>query len=321
MTPEEAAAVLGVTVASTEEEVKASFRRRARLTHPDRFAGATQRDLDDASAEFVRVGAARDVLLAFVAARRESPQPSGSNAGSANSNNPRQSSGSRSTMDFETFAAAFEEAAWGETPPPSPQGESQGTGAQPQPEHHFDSSSSSASSASRFARERTVSPPTKQTASRGSWWDRFGSGVTGVVVLVVLLLVLVGDPLWFVSNQGNSDAGVNGPSTNAPGSPDGLVDQEIMSLLDLEWSQSIPIESANNCAEFGCATLRVVAPALLECSAARFRVGFSRTESSAAEQFATKLASIGPGGRDLVFLFPTDEELVWISVDSVECVR
>lgn len=62
MTPEVAAAILGVSPSASTAEIHAAYARRARLTHPDRFAGAPAVDVAAATAEFLRVKAARDVL-------------------------------------------------------------------------------------------------------------------------------------------------------------------------------------------------------------------------------------------------------------------
>lgn len=62
MTPEIAAAILNLPLSSTREEVEVAYRRRARMTHPDRFSGAPQQDLNDAAVEFTRIGEARGVL-------------------------------------------------------------------------------------------------------------------------------------------------------------------------------------------------------------------------------------------------------------------
>lgn len=55
MTPDEAAALLGVSVSAGPEEVAQAFRRRARAVHPD--AGGS-------GEEFIRLAQARDALLA-----------------------------------------------------------------------------------------------------------------------------------------------------------------------------------------------------------------------------------------------------------------
>lgn len=62
MTPEVAAAILGVSPSAAPDEIHAAYARRARLTHPDRFAGAPAVDVAAATSEFLRVKAARDVL-------------------------------------------------------------------------------------------------------------------------------------------------------------------------------------------------------------------------------------------------------------------
>ena len=63
MTPEAAAAILNVEVGAGPDDVRAAYKLKSRMTHPDRFAGAQAKDLAHAQAEFVRVGIARDVLL------------------------------------------------------------------------------------------------------------------------------------------------------------------------------------------------------------------------------------------------------------------
>jgi curved DNA-binding protein CbpA len=70
MTREAAAAILGVSAFASRAEIMAAFLLRARLTHPDRFAGAPAGDIAAASREFVRVSAARDLLCATVAIER-----------------------------------------------------------------------------------------------------------------------------------------------------------------------------------------------------------------------------------------------------------
>ena len=62
MTPEVAAAILGVSPSAEPAEIHAAYARRARMTHPDRFAGAPAVDVAAATSEFLRVKAARDVL-------------------------------------------------------------------------------------------------------------------------------------------------------------------------------------------------------------------------------------------------------------------
>ena len=63
MTPAEAALLLGIAVTATPEQIEAAYKARARMTHPDRFAGASSDELSDASARFVQLTQARDLLL------------------------------------------------------------------------------------------------------------------------------------------------------------------------------------------------------------------------------------------------------------------
>jgi hypothetical protein len=67
MTPAEAAALLGVRTDATHEEVLRAFRRSARASHPDLLVGATASEVAAAEERFVRVSAARDILLKIAA--------------------------------------------------------------------------------------------------------------------------------------------------------------------------------------------------------------------------------------------------------------
>jgi hypothetical protein len=63
MTPDEAAAVLGIRLDADEAEVDRAYRRLARELHPDRFIGAPESSVQAANVLFVDVTAARDILL------------------------------------------------------------------------------------------------------------------------------------------------------------------------------------------------------------------------------------------------------------------
>lgn len=82
MTPEQAAIELGVAVDASEREVRAAYRRAARDVHPDRQAGASMREAALASATFVRVTDARDVLLARASRRAAAGASAGAAAAS-----------------------------------------------------------------------------------------------------------------------------------------------------------------------------------------------------------------------------------------------
>ncbi len=63
MTPEDAAAILGVAAGASRKQVEQAYRRLARESHPDRMAGAALRDQALAQAKFVKATEARTVLF------------------------------------------------------------------------------------------------------------------------------------------------------------------------------------------------------------------------------------------------------------------
>jgi hypothetical protein len=63
MTLIEAAALLGVAEDASRADIEGAFKRLARLSHPDRFAGASAARSAAAAAEFIRITEARDLLL------------------------------------------------------------------------------------------------------------------------------------------------------------------------------------------------------------------------------------------------------------------
>jgi hypothetical protein len=72
MTPEEAAAVLGVAPDATPPEIERAYRRLARDLHPDRFAGRPDHEVRAANERFVVVTRAHETLL--VLTRLRGPQ-------------------------------------------------------------------------------------------------------------------------------------------------------------------------------------------------------------------------------------------------------
>jgi hypothetical protein len=80
MTPEAAAANLGIAVDAGASEIEAAYRRKARLTHPDRFADGSAAQLRNAATQFTRAGIARDTLLARPRAASAVRVPSGPEA-------------------------------------------------------------------------------------------------------------------------------------------------------------------------------------------------------------------------------------------------
>ena len=63
MSPDDAASVLGIAPWATRDEVEAAYARRARESHPDRFAGESAERVAAASREFIAVTDARAILL------------------------------------------------------------------------------------------------------------------------------------------------------------------------------------------------------------------------------------------------------------------
>lgn len=64
MTPDAAAAILNVDTSASPDELKAAYRVRSKMWHPDRFASGTALERADASAEFVRITEAYELLAA-----------------------------------------------------------------------------------------------------------------------------------------------------------------------------------------------------------------------------------------------------------------
>lgn len=62
MTPAEAASILRVSPDATAAEIEHAYRVRARQCHPDRIPNATREQASAATAEFIRVADAREVL-------------------------------------------------------------------------------------------------------------------------------------------------------------------------------------------------------------------------------------------------------------------
>ena len=73
MTPDEAAAVLGVRRDADGAEIDRAYRHLARELHPDRFAGRPAADVLAANERFVDVTRARDVLLRSAVDRVRGP--------------------------------------------------------------------------------------------------------------------------------------------------------------------------------------------------------------------------------------------------------
>ncbi|MBM7504268.1 J domain-containing protein [Agromyces aurantiacus] len=71
MSPDEAAAVLGVARDAELADIDRAYRRLARELHPDRYVGRPVEESTAAAARFIQVAHAREVLVAF--ANRPAP--------------------------------------------------------------------------------------------------------------------------------------------------------------------------------------------------------------------------------------------------------
>jgi hypothetical protein len=110
VTPSEAAAILQVGTGASVADIDRAFQRGARISHPDRFVGATDAAIRAATAEFVRLIEARDLMRA--AAPRSAPR-------SAPRVTPRPepvidplAGGSGEPLSFERFVQIRDAHAW-----------------------------------------------------------------------------------------------------------------------------------------------------------------------------------------------------------------
>ena len=94
MTPDEAAAVLGIDRDADESAIDRAYRRLARELHPDRYVGAPASAVRAASDRFVDVTRARSVLLGSAATRARAGAGAGVGAGTPPAT-PSQDTGPR----------------------------------------------------------------------------------------------------------------------------------------------------------------------------------------------------------------------------------
>jgi len=166
MTPEQAAALLGVHVFASKVDVEKAFIRQARVVHPDFFAGGTPGRLQAAHADFIRISNARKVLLDRIEERAMAggaPHPS-----ARSSAEPSAGAGpSERPLSFDEYLAAREFMAWNQNPDAAT-----ATSSRPEAE------------AGAGAREPAPS-------RRFRPWLAFGATLgTGAMILVAVMLVL-----------------------------------------------------------------------------------------------------------------------------------
>jgi hypothetical protein len=98
MTPDEAAAVLGIGRDADETAIDRAYRRLARELHPDRYVGAPATAVRAASDRFIDVTRAREVLLGSAAARAGAGAGAGAGMGAAAP--PPRSGGGPRTVEY-----------------------------------------------------------------------------------------------------------------------------------------------------------------------------------------------------------------------------
>lgn len=81
MSPERAAAILGVAPTASASEIRAAYNGLARLAHPDRFAGGSTKEQTDAAARFIRLTEAYEVLRLTSGVGGGRPDTAGSGMG------------------------------------------------------------------------------------------------------------------------------------------------------------------------------------------------------------------------------------------------
>lgn len=158
MTPDEAAAVLGVRRDADGAEIDRAYRHLARELHPDRFAGHPAADIRAANERFVDVTRARDVLLRSALDRVPGPT---------------NGTGGTGGRGGDATGGADGEAKGGTT-----DGAKGGTTARPW---------------IRIVDERVVDAPTPAAAGPTSWW-LFATWT--LLLLVGAVLALSGLPVW-----------------------------------------------------------------------------------------------------------------------------
>lgn len=281
MSAETAAAVLDVGPSATRQEVDRAFRLRARLCHPDRFAGAPAADLAAASAEFIRVCDAREVLHRRLATAPRTPtappsSPPWASAGSASTGRrqgstappPRAPSSANRhqppappptpTMSFAEYVRARDAASWVYESP---------TGAPP-----------------------SWAPPAPSAQARRPWGKpprMHRTSTSFRVALLVLAVISVGGYLAMLlasgvtTRIGQIAAPLPVPAWTAT---DLLANASVLPVMD-EATLTASCQT-----EFGCWVWSVTARA--DCPVTTITVGFSDTADGVATRTTTQQTAV-----------------------------
>lgn len=112
MTPDEAAAVLGVRLDADEAEIEHAYRRLARELHPDRVAGSSPGTVRAANDRFVSVMTAHEVLLRVARAQARAAQSSADGAAASAAGAPAGGPGRRTSGDAAASANRVRPFGW-----------------------------------------------------------------------------------------------------------------------------------------------------------------------------------------------------------------
>ncbi|MGB3414005.1 MAG: J domain-containing protein [Microbacteriaceae bacterium] len=128
MTPETASTLLQIPINSPMEDIEKAFRRRARLTHPDRFHGASDSDIASANLAFTQISDAREVLLEEARKRvkdTSAPPTSGPTPPpkkpQRQQSTPKTAQTSTPKMSYEEYVENLGRSQWGPIPPQAEQ--------------------------------------------------------------------------------------------------------------------------------------------------------------------------------------------------------
>jgi hypothetical protein len=316
MTPEAAAAILGVDISASKQEVDAAWRRRARMTHPDRFAGASRADLEAATAEFIRVGLAQEALHASrTRGKTQTSQPTNPNFSGARSA-PKPAASPE--MSFSEFVSAYEEASWGATP-------SQGRAQSPPPRRPPPSASTtnqpgkpagkSASGSSRAGAPLKDARPAVKREVPGKPLNIAWLSVVTVVSAGAVAYAIYG-AMWQ-----NPEAAMEPASEFPVGAVEqsSLVGEDILDFLSIQWRDLRADEMDGVCADGDCIVMELARSEGLDCQEARLKMGFSYTENGEIFAATAQWESLTDEPRDLRVMWPEGDSEMWIDISSATC--
>jgi curved DNA-binding protein CbpA len=317
MTPEAAAAILGVDISASKQEVDAAWRRRARMTHPDRFAGASRADLEAATAEFIRVGLAQEALHASrTRGKTQTSQPTNPNFSGARSA-PKPAASPE--MSFSEFVSAYEEASWGATP-------SQGRAQSPPPRRPPPSANttnqskkpagtSATGSSSSGAPLKDARPAVKRDvpdkAFNIAWPAVVAVSAVGLIALIAVYGSVWQNPEAAMEPASEFPVGAVGQSS--------LVGEDILDFLSIQWRDLRADEMNGVCADGDCYVIELARSEGLDCEEARLKIGFSSTENGEIFAATAQWVSLTDEPQALRVMLPEGNSGPWPIISSATC--